>query len=364
MVNDIITPQRGARNSRTASYRPDARAMYAPRVSRTSVQPRAVRPAMGAKPMMQDIVAGAPKQQALAPVEVVEPIVETEVDEVFARIAEVEREMPIAPIDVMVRAGVNESTVAAPIPFSHFAPAAPVVEDVTTEEIINAPKARRKGTLRLVITGIFAALILALTGYVSFDTWMTNNQVRQVTGQTSGASNGGGVVLGEGQDETEVTESAVDKYQVAADLPRVLSIDKIGVRARVLPMSVNSDGSLQAPVNIYDTGWYGASAKPGQVGAALIDAHASGATRAGVFAYIDTLKIGDQMSVEMGDGTKYTYKVTHKETVALDDVDMAKLLLPHGTATEGLNLITCTGEWVEEKKTYDHRVLVYTERVL
>jgi hypothetical protein len=51
------------------------------------------------------------------------------------------------------------------------------------------------------------------------------------------------------------------------------------------------------------------------------------------------------------------------ETVALDDVDMDKLLTPYGNAKEGLNLITCTGDWLPDKKTYDHRVLVYTKRV-
>lgn len=346
MQNDIISPNRGSRGNRTASYRPDARAMYAPRVMRSEVQPRAVRPVAPTKPMMQDVVMVS--KPAAQP---------TEMDEVFTHIAEVEYEAPIVAADTFAAAGEAMAITPAVIsnPFPHKAEA-PAQDDTPA-----AP--RRKFNIRYTATIVLAVLILGLTGYVSIDTWMTNNQVRQTTGQAPGSASAGGITLGEGQDETEVTENTVDSYQVAGDLPRVIAIEKLGVRARVLPMSVNADNSLQAPVNIYDTGWYTASAKPGQVGAALIDAHASGVTRAGVFAYVDTLKIGDEMTVENGVGEVFTYRVTHKETVALDDVDMSKLLLPYGTATEGVNLITCTGEWVEEKKTFDHRVLVYTERV-
>ena len=120
---------------------------------------------------------------------------------------------------------------------------------------------------------------------------------------------------------------------------------------------------MQAPVNIFDSGWYGASAKPGTPGATVIDAHASGATREGLFAYLDTLTIGDELSLERGDGQTFTYRVTHTETIPLNEVDMTKLLTPYGTATEGVNLITCTGSWLPDQKTYDHRVMVYTERV-
>jgi LPXTG-site transpeptidase (sortase) family protein len=120
---------------------------------------------------------------------------------------------------------------------------------------------------------------------------------------------------------------------------------------------------MQAPVNIYDSGWYGGSAKPGTPGATVIDAHASGATRQGLFAYLDTLKVGEQLSIERGDGQTFNYEVTHTEIVPLTEVDMSKLLAPYGDATEGVNLITCTGTWIPDQKTYDHRVLVYTKRV-
>ena len=67
-----------------------------------------------------------------------------------------------------------------------------------------------------------------------------------------------------------------------------------------MPMPVNGDGSMQAPINIYDAGWYTGGVRPGDKGAAVIDAHASGPTRQGLFAYLDTLKQGDNIIVEKG----------------------------------------------------------------
>lgn len=167
----------------------------------------------------------------------------------------------------------------------------------------------------------------------------------------------------EGRDETEVPGDAVADYSVAPDLPRVLTIDKINVRARVLSMGLNPDGSMQAPLNIYDAGWYTGSAKPGELGASVIDAHASGPTRVGLFAYLNTLTNGDVVSVERGDGEVLSYRVVHIETVGLDDVDMRKVMRVHGSAEEGLNLITCDGQWVRDRDTYSDRTIVYTERI-
>lgn len=167
----------------------------------------------------------------------------------------------------------------------------------------------------------------------------------------------------EGTDETKVVASTLDSYTVAADMPRFLGIKSLNMKARIQEMGVNSQGAVQAPVNIYDSGWYTGSAKPGTQGAAFVDGHASGSTREGLFAYIDTLKSGDIVTVEQGDGTLFSYKVVNVETVSKDAVDMDKALAVYGGAKEGLNLMTCTGRWIANQETYDKRVIVYTERI-
>ncbi len=211
-----------------------------------------------------------------------------------------------------------------------------------------------------------ASMVLIVTAYISVDTWMTNRQAQAVLSSDSSSvarSEQGHSKESEGKDESPIAANALSGYTVSAEYPRAIYINKIGVAARVLPMSINTDGSVQSPLNIFDAGWYTGSVKPGEIGASFIDGHASGATREGLFGSLDALAIGDTIDVEKGDGTKLTYKVVHTETVALEGLDMKKVLLPHGNSLKALNIMTCTGNWLEDKQTFDQRVVVYTELV-
>lgn len=232
--------------------------------------------------------------------------------------------------------------------------------------IVNQPLIQRYGLYGL------AAVMVLVTGYVSIDTLITNSRVREQTQITTGsdvagASDSNGLAptdaSQEGKDEADISAQLISQYSVAPDMPRVLSIPSINVKARVIPMSLNADRSVQSPVNIFDSGWYDGSAKPGEDGTAFIDGHASGATRMGLFAYLDQLENGDEVKIEKGDGSTLTYRVVHKEVLPLKNLNMNKVLSPHGDAQKALNIMTCTGDWIEEKQTYDHRVVIYTEQV-
>ena len=324
------------------NYRPDEMGVYARRVVRVSEEGRSRQELQKLKSIPAGVNRVATKADYRS----------LDIDEVLVKITQIEAEGPTGgqpSLSSVAGVGFISRTTLMNTPLQ-------LLESVRGAKLPS----------RVMLGGAAAAIVLAFTGYISLDTWITNNQVREVVAdrQVAGDSTARSMaVLGEGEDEADVTKSAIDSYTVAPDLPRVLTINKIGVEARVLPMSVNSDGSLQAPVNIFDSGWYGASAKPGQSGAGFIDAHASGSTREGLFAYLDTLAAGDSISVERGDGQAFNYEVATTETVPLGEVDMQKALRVHGGATEGLNLMTCTGKWLPEEKTYDQRVIVYAVRV-
>ena len=266
--------------------------------------------------------------------------------------------VPISPV-------VDHDTAVAPRPgvSEHI--------EVTDRPVKSGKPDKKPKTSRRVSVGSFlrpaagtlgALLIVGITGYVAFDTYITNNVVRKST-QTVAAVQGDSTVAAEGSDETEVSEQSIKSYVVAADLPRTLSIDSINVKARILPMGVTADSAIQAPVNIFDAGWYTGSVKPGSPGVTFIDAHASGATRAGLFAYLDTLKVGATIKIEKGDGTVLTYKVRETEVKPLAEIDMTKVLSPRSGIKEGLTLMTCTGKWMADGETYDKRAIVYAERV-
>ncbi len=230
-----------------------------------------------------------------------------------------------------------------------------------------APKSKLRSAGRLLF-GVLAVVVLAATGYVGFDTWQTNNHATRQLTQTASAltqatTNPQAHQAAEGTDEKPLPDTSLKDYHVAASLPRALYISKLGIAARVLPMGVNPDGSVQAPLNIYDSGWYSGSVQPGQVGAVFIDGHASGPTHFGLFGNLYKLTVGDTLQIEKGDGTRLTYKVVHTEVVDKDKVDMKSMLLPYGKALRALNLMTCAGTWVQNGKTLSQRVLVYTEQI-
>ncbi len=234
---------------------------------------------------------------------------------------------------------------------------------VKREKKPRTPRKVKLGSfLRPAAGTLGALLIIGITGYVAFDTYITNNVVRKTT-QTVAAVQGASTMAAEGSDETEVSASSMKSYVVAADMPRLLTIESINVKARILPMGVTSKSAIQAPVNIFDAGWYTGSVKPGTPGVAFIDAHASGSTRAGLFAYLDTVKVGATIKIEKGDGTTLTYKVRETEVKPLADIDMTNVLSPRGAIKEGLTLMTCTGKWMADGETYDKRAIIYAERV-
>lgn len=219
---------------------------------------------------------------------------------------------------------------------------------------------------RLPLT-IALLAVLGVTGYVSVTSWQTNNRLSQALDNSKAVLSAKSTITSVATTTVSNAKSdtgkgdALSDYQVAADLPRVLYIDKINVSARILPMGINEDRSLQAPTNILETGWYSNDVKLGQPGAIIIDGHYG--TSAGVNAVFNDLKnlvIGDQITVERGDGKKFNFKVAYTEDIPLLDVDMNKLLVPYNGANQGVNLITCSGDFTSDGTTRDHRYIVYT----
>src|SRR3990167_1056659 len=167
----------------------------------------------------------------------------------------------------------------------------------------------------------------------------------------------------EGDDESPISKKDISAYEVAADLPRVINIPSISVEARVMQMSVKSNGQLDAPKNVHDTGWYTGSSRPGYSGATLINGHVSGIHTDGVFKNLKHLQIGDELMLENGKREIFKYKVDKIETVKAKSVNMEKLLEPYAGKAQGLNLITCGGKYDAQKREYNDRVLVYTSFV-
>lgn len=155
--------------------------------------------------------------------------------------------------------------------------------------------------------------------------------------------------------EEEPTETEVREYTVPADHPRYLTIDRLGIyNARILPMGLTDEGALDTPRNIFDVGWYELSGKPGQGGTMLIDGHNGGPHVRGVFKNLPNLAEGDIIEVERGDGIVYKYRVVENIEVLLSEADayMAQAAKSPVAGKESVSLISCTGEWSQQRGTY------------
>ena len=204
-----------------------------------------------------------------------------------------------------------------------------------------------------------AVLLLVVGSTVSFMGWRTNRKVAaQVQSVTQHASTDAEETT---PDETKPSDAAYHGHAVAPDLPRYLRIPKLGVSSMVMRTGTTKSGAMAVPNNIYNTGWYDGSSKPGDAGATLIAGHAGGPTQDGVFHELKKLVPGDLIELERGDGKTYTFKVVKAQAQKADAVDMSDLLVPITKGKAGLNLITCTGKFSGEH--YDQRFTVFATQV-
>jgi len=212
----------------------------------------------------------------------------------------------------------------------------------------------RKAT-KIVLIATMAVLCI-IGGTLAFDYFWEMNNIPEYIDAPYEAR--------EDLDNTAPTESEILAHIVAPDRPRYMSISRIGVNnARVMELgTVGGSNQLADPVNVHDVGWYHGSARPGQPEphkmAGLYDGHNTGMYSLGVFYRLGELVYGDQIVIERGDGAVFTYSVRESSLVAAAEVNMAMMMQTAVAGVEGLNIITCGGNWDEVAQTYTHRVLI------
>ena len=192
---------------------------------------------------------------------------------------------------------------------------------------------------------------------MGFNDWRKNKTANQQAAQLVNISNH--TIHHIVPSTTKPEPSAFDSYTVAADLPRYIFIPKLSVQAIVKPLGLTTTGELATPDNVYDTGWYKKSSLPGQPGVTVIDGHVSSWTTNGVFYGLQSLRAGDTIQVERGDGATINYSVVKKQFYAYQQVDMSAVLSPIDANKPGLNLITCAGTVTKGTNDFNQRVVIF-----
>jgi LPXTG-site transpeptidase (sortase) family protein len=139
--------------------------------------------------------------------------------------------------------------------------------------------------------------------------------------------------------------------------PMRLVIPRINVDAKVQDVGRGKSDNMAVPSNYTDVGWYRYGPTPGEVGSAVIDGHVdNGFGMDAVFKHIKELEPGDDIFITNG-AERTHFVIEEVTTYAANEVP--RDLLFTRTDAARLNLITCSGTWDGETKSYDERVVVY-----
>lgn len=209
---------------------------------------------------------------------------------------------------------------------------------------------------------LFTLVMIGGIGFAAYSKLSTrDNSASVLATQTTGQKLAGAEEGTSGSDLPSESNPPIDinGYSVAENMPRYLIIDTLGVKARVRRVGSDNNNNVKGPSNIFDTGWYENSSLPGENGTALIDGHVAGQTKRGVFYGLSSLKKGDKVVVERGDGKHVTYSVVITEQADFDKLDMKKLLNSANSNKPGLNLMTASGRFNIRTNQFEKRVIVY-----
>lgn len=154
----------------------------------------------------------------------------------------------------------------------------------------------------------------------------------------------------QGKDKKPVSKSQ--------EFPLRLIIPLINVDANIQQLGVTSKGEMEVPSNSIDVGWFKLGSRPGEKGSAVITGHFNGENgEVGVFANLYKLKKGDKVYIKDDKGKSVIFAVWESR---IYDPGYADDVFGRNDSAH-LNLVTCDGVWDGAKKSYNERLVVFTD---
>jgi len=145
-----------------------------------------------------------------------------------------------------------------------------------------------------------------------------------------------------------------------AAAPDRLTIRRLGIDMRVVPVGVARDGEMALPETPAQVGWYRYGPRPGDdAGSTVLAAHLDmPGYGIGPIAAVEELRRGDVITVRSGQVSK-RYAVTSVAHVRKTTLDLPALFARDGPAL--LHVLTCGGNFDREQRRYDENVVVTAE---
>lgn len=146
--------------------------------------------------------------------------------------------------------------------------------------------------------------------------------------------------------------------------PTAITIDAIGVRAKVIPLGLQPNGMIEVPPldQAQLAGWYRLGPTPGELGNSVIVGHVDSAKIGpAVFFKLGALQPGDLIEVSRQDGSVARFRV---DRVASYPKSQFPTELVYGDADRAqLRLVTCGGQFDQKRRDYLDNVIVFATLV-
>ncbi|WP_253866182.1 class F sortase [Micromonospora sp. WMMA2032] len=142
--------------------------------------------------------------------------------------------------------------------------------------------------------------------------------------------------------------------------PTTISIPRIGVRAEIMTLGTNPDGTVQVPPldQAMKAGWYSPGASPGEVGNAVVVGHVDSAQLGpAVFFNLGALVPGDAIAVVRQDGSTATFTVDEVRSYPKTAFPAEQVYGP--SDVPGLRVVTCGGVFDRTAGSYLNNIVVY-----
>jgi LPXTG-site transpeptidase (sortase) family protein len=163
------------------------------------------------------------------------------------------------------------------------------------------------------------------------------------------------------------TQALAVHAQAAVDngSPVRLVIPRIGVNAPFVTLGLvpgSKNNQMDSPKTKDDVGYYNFTPLPGHGGNTVVGGHVDWYTgQTGVFWELKKLAPGDEIRLQMQDGTVYRYQVTTSQVYDDAGAPVAQIVGP--TSKESVTLLTCEGTFSHTTAEYDKERVVRAERI-
>lgn len=181
-------------------------------------------------------------------------------------------------------------------------------------------------------------------------------------GDDGAASDTGAAAEEEGAtDTTEGWGAAEAAEPLAASTPNWIEIPTLGIAQATMGLGLGADRIMEVPPDGEGIGWYEQSPTPGERGPSVFAAHVDWEGQPGVFSDLATLTTGDEVAVGREDGSSARFEVTQVERYPKEEFPTARVY--GNTRGAELRLITCSGEFDPDTRSYEDNTVVYAEMV-